>query len=82
MKNNIAENNRVIKFTCTKNICLDENANEYTSYGIKAVQDSCTLQEIKDISVNQTAVALLAELLTREKASIHHFYDIVLDFIS
>lgn len=82
MNNNTAKNNQVITFTCTRKLFKSDNAEEYFSYGIKAIQNSCVLQEIDDISIDENAVILLAEILTREKASIIHFEDIVLDFIS
>ncbi|MEG1447903.1 MAG: hypothetical protein RR048_03500 [Oscillospiraceae bacterium] len=83
MNNNTANNDEEIAFICTKKgFTSDDEKQKYFSYGIQAVTNLCVLKEIDDISLDEGSVMLLAEILTREKASILHFEDIVLDFIS
>ena len=71
-----------IKFECKGKTKQLDDSQCYVTYGLVVIRNFEQIGEIEDISLNQTQIEQFARQLTKEKASIIHFEELVLDYIS
>lgn len=70
-----------ITYNMIKSRMKHEDIGEYITYGIGAVMDGITLDEVKDISMDAKAVKNLVNKCNYHSLAMEHFRDVVEDFI-